>query len=491
MDFADFILQHQADDPATLALSRPKYADFPEFSLALSTLEARRKLRGKVPEWLDLPSLHFPYPLGAEQCSSSETAKYKAMQIWEEVYPQCESQGAIRRPGRSVTFVSKSWKGLEAGRGLGAGPQYISEGGHRFQRAHLLPDEICIADLTGGLGVDCWAFAKAGFKVMYNDMRKELVEAARHNFAELGVDGIEFRCAEVKPGGIDGILGSFKADAFFLDPARRDSSGGKVFRIADCSPDVSALLPELFRHARFVLIKLSPMLDITQGARDLGDTVKEIHVVGADGECKELLYLLDREHNGEYSITVYDNGSTLTFQPAEERDATAHMGSGPKTGVNGPEVGKYQGFRPENPAKRAGDKPGEPQGYLFEPGKALLKAGCFKLISQRFKIAKAGINTHLYFAKEPLQELSPFGKWFRILETCHLDKRGIRAIGTKYPQADVTARGVPLTSDELKKRLGVQSGSSGVHIFAAHSDIKGENLLIVSSAVRFPQETCL
>ncbi|MBO4434554.1 MAG: hypothetical protein J5769_03765 [Bacteroidales bacterium] len=391
MTFADFILQHLSDDPATLALSRSRYADFPEFPLALSTLEARRKLSGKVPEWLSNPSLRFPYPLGAEQCSSSETAQYKS---------------ALVPNGR-------------------------------------------LADLTGGLGVDSWAFAKAGFNVLYNDMRPELVEAARHNFAELGLGNVRFSCAEIAPGCIGAVLGDFQADAFFLDPARRDSSGGKVFRIADCSPDVTALLPELFTKARFVLLKLSPMLDISQGAHDLGPNVKEIHVVGSDGECKELLFLLDREHKGDYTITVYDNGTTLSFSPADERDAVAITG--------------------------------ESQGYLFSPGKALLKAGCFKLISQRFHLAKPGVNTHLYFAQEPVPELTPFGKWFRILEVAAMDKRGINAIGTKYPKADVTARGVPITSEALKKRLGVQSGSTGVHIFAAHDDTADKNLLIAAT----------
>ena len=460
MIFADFILQHQADDPAALALSRKRYADFPEFPLALTTLEARRKLRGKVPEWVEVPSLRFPYPLSAEQCSSTETANYKAMLFREGgIYSEtCGHPRPHKREGPA---------GCAGGRGRSEA-ETVSE---------YIPPFHHIADITGGLGVDSWAFAKAGFKVLYNDMRPVLVDAARHNFAELGLDGVQFRCAEIKPGAIDGILDGFKADVFFLDPARRDSSGGKVFRIADCSPDVTALLPELFNHARYVLIKLSPMLDISQGARDLGQQVREIHIVGADGECKELLFLLDREHKGDYTITVADGGSTLTFSPSEERDATADLGSGPKTRQNGPEVTKNQGFRPENPAKRAG---AQPQGYLFEPGKALLKAGCFKLISQRFKMAKAGINAHLYFADEPQDTLRPFGKWFRVLESAPLDKRSIRDFAVRYPDADVTARAVPLTSDELRKRLGSRSGGPA-HIFAFHHEKSGRNLMVAAA----------
>ena len=268
MIFADFILQHQADDPAALALARKRYADFPEFPLALTTLEARRKLRGKVPEWVEVPSLRFPYPLSAEQCSSTETANYKAMVLAGGVPSQTVS--ASLRP---LPPAQPAGPSLLCGRGW---PQVL-EG--------TPPADNNIADLTGGLGVDSWAFAKAGFKVLYNDMRPELVEAARFNFKELGLKDVQFSNAEVKAGEIDRILDGFKADVFFMDPARRDSSGGKVFRIADCSPDVTALLQELFSHARYVLIKLSPMLDIAQGARELGRQVREIHVVGADGEC--------------------------------------------------------------------------------------------------------------------------------------------------------------------------------------------------------------
>ena len=408
VDFSEFILQHSADDPAGLALSRDRFRDFPEFDLALCTLEARRKLRGKLPSWLEVPSLHFPYTLAAEQCSSEETAAYKAM--------------LLTSPGD-------------------------------------MHSSLCsIADLTGGLGVDSWAFAKAGLEVLYNDMRPELVEAARHNFAELGIRNVRFSCAEVKSGSIDTILGDFKADAVFLDPARRDSAGGKVFRIADCSPDVTALLPELFSHVRFVLVKLSPMLDISLGAAELGRCVREVHCVGAAGECKELLFLLDREHDGDYGITVYEDGGRFSFNPSDEAGSVACY----------------------SPSCEAGS-------WLFAPGKALLKSGCFKLISQRFGLAKVGVNAHFYLADDTLAELGPLGKWFRVLEAVPLDKRGIRDIGRRYPGADVTARGVHISSEELKKRLGSASGSGSaaggaVHVFAVHHDSSGKNLLIVAGS---------
>lgn len=434
MTFADFILAHSADDPAALALSRGRCSAFPEFSLALSTLEARRKLRGKVPQWLEHPSLRFPLPLSAEQCSSTETALYKA-HILASLFREerCYLKPSLRDPSqkRPLPLCISPCSPPRGHIALRA----AAEGGHGFQIAPLFPAGINLADLTGGLGVDAWAFATAGATVLYNDMKPELEEAARHNFAELGVD-VECRCEELKQGAVSAILDGFKPDAFFLDPARRSATGGKVFRISDCSPDVTALLPELFAAARYVLVKLSPMLDITLGARELGPCVREVHVVGSGGECKEILFLLDSDHSGDYTVTVYDSGHTLSFTPSEEHSAIPLL---------------------TQPSEARGET------YLFEPGKALLKAGCFKLLSQRYGIQKAGVNTHLYFSDTHLENLSPFGKWFRILETAPLDKRSIKSFGERYPGADVTARDVHMTSEELLKRLrSSKSASTGI-----------------------------
>ena len=208
MDFAEFILAHEADDLARLALSRDRYAaEVEDFDLALTTLEVRRKLRLKVPEWYAVPSLRYPFRLSGEQCSSAETASYKA----------------------AVASVA----------------------GRR------------IADLTGGLGVDSWAFSKVAAAVLYNEMKPELAAAAEHNFRELGVENVTVRNCRLEPGNVGEVLDGFEPDIIFLDPARRSEDGRKVFRLEDCQPDVLKLLPELFSAAPLVLLKLSPMADIT------------------------------------------------------------------------------------------------------------------------------------------------------------------------------------------------------------------------------------
>ena len=394
MEFGQFILDHEGDDLGALALARGKYAGEPfDFDLALTTLEVRQKLRDKVPEWYSVPALIYPFRVSGEQCSSSETARYKASVALQ-----------------AIAFRTGS-----------------------------------VADLTGGLGVDSWAFAQVFGQVLYNEMRPELASAASANFQKLEVDNIVVRNQELRPGHVADVLNGFTPDIIFLDPARRAEDGRKVFRLEDCQPDVLQLLPELLSACPLLLLKLSPMADISLVYKQLS-CVREVHVVAAEGECKELLLLLERGYEGPYALFVYENGSCLEI---------------PGGGHTLPESSLRD---PSHP-------------FLFEPGKGLLKAGAFELPC-RYGLEKLGRHTHLYVGEEIPEELKPFGKVFRILESVPLDKRSIKSIGQAYPQAEVTARNIPLTSDQLRTRLKVRSGGT-VHIFGLHLDALQANYLLV------------
>ena len=393
MTFGEFISLHEGDDPVRLLLSRGRYPEM-DMDLVASTLQVRARLRTKVPEWYALPSLKFPSRLSGEQCSSAETARYKAT-VAEAVPKPCTGTGRI-------------------------------------------------ADLTGGLGVDSWAFSEVAEEVLYNEMQTPLMEAVRDNFRELGVENVVFRSREVAPGSVAEVLGGFSPDLIYLDPARRSPDGRKVFRLEDCSPEILPLLPELFRFSRYILLKLSPMADLTLLKRQI-PAVRDIHVVAAEGECKELLFLLERDAVGEPRLIVRDGGAVLEI-PAEEQALRLAGRS---------EVG----------------------GCLFEPGKALAKAGAFALPC-RYGLKKLGVNTHLYSAPEPVEALRPFGKWFALEDVCHLDKRTLRNLGRRYPQAEVTARNISLSSEELRRRIGCGSGG-GVHLFGARLDDGPEQLVLV------------
>ena len=394
MSFADFILQHEGDDPVRLLLARDKYPEV-DIDLAVTTLEV---------------------------CGSSLV------------------------PEPSLRDPSHKW----------APPSYAAEGGHRFgDQTAPANERLKIADLTGGMGVDAWAFAQVAEEVLYNEMQVELARATELNFRELGVENVRFRNCRVEPGKVAEVLDGFRPDVIFLDPARRAGDGRKVFLIEECQPDVLGLLPELFEASRYVLLKLSPMADITMACKRLGAHVKEVHVVAAGGECKELLFLLDRDWEGAPATFIVEGGAVMEI-PGQ-------------AGNDGPSLVISTG------AKRSGEI------WLFEPGKSLLKAGAFDLPCERFGLTKLGQHTHLYVGEAIPEALRPFGKVFEILEVLPLNNRTMKEAGRRWPQAEVTARNVPMTSDLLRKKLGCASGGD-IHLFGVRIEAAAEagNYLIVT-----------
>ena len=407
-----FIAEHSADDVSRLILDRKKYPGI-DIDLAVNCIESRRKLKGKVREWHENPGLIFPLKLSAEQCSSSATGAYKA-------------DLAERIAGNS-----KEWT---------------------------------IADLTGGLGVDSWFFSQKASKVIYNEMQQILCDAARHNFKTLGASNISIINRTAEQETIDEILDD-EADIVYMDPARRGEGGKKVFLIEECTPDVLTLKEIIFRHARHILIKLSPMTDITMVCNRLGSTCREVHIVGTSGECKELLVWMDREWNEEYAVIAVELHpdaplSAFSFKPSEERSAIGIQGT--KTLI------------------MEGDRYEQDELFIFEPGKALMKAGAFNLISERFGIAKLGRSTHYYTtcSKDAAHALKPYGKVYEILECRQLNKRSMKDLSKKYPKAEVTARNIEMDTETLKKKMGITSGDDA-HIFGLKSDSEG-NLIIAA-----------
>lgn len=409
-----FVQEHIGDDLTRLILDRKKWPDI-DMDLAVSCIQSRRKLKGKVQEWFSNPDLIFPVGLSAEQCSSSATGIYKS--------------------GLALRIAD----------------------GRPFR----------LADLTGGLGVDSWYFSKKAEQVWYHEMQEKLCIAAEHNFQSLNAENIVVRNIISTPETIDGILSEARPDIVYMDPARRGEGGKKVFLIEECTPDVLTLKEQIFRHCRHILLKLSPMADITMACSRLGTTCREVHIVATGGECKELLIWMDSEWAGEYTITAVElpsgypdmDPASFSFCSSEEKIATAST-------------------RPRNDvmlSSRAESR----DLFLFEPGKALMKAGCFNLIANRFGLMKLGVSTHYYVTESTAKadELKPYGKVYMILSAQPLDKRSIKAAGAAYPRAEVTARNIPMDTETLRKKLGVTSGDDA-HIFGLKSDTLGNLLLI-------------
>lgn len=377
--------------------------------------EVKSKMSKKVPEWSEY-SLEYPSKLCTEQCSSSATARYKA-KLMERV-------ASSRRPQMD-------------GETQGCKPR--------------------IADITGGLGVDCWAFSEVAEAVLHNEMNIELSDAVRKNFEVIGVQNATFSSVCITPDTVEEALSPFHPSIVFADPARREAgTGKKVFKLEDCTPDILTLKQKLLEISENIVIKLSPMADISLVCKSLGECVREVHVLGSggpSGECKELLIWMQRDWKGPLSITVADAGgsqNTITFTPGEEAESTAQ------------------------PAEEIA-----PGDILMEPSAALMKAGCYNLLCQKFSLRKLSASTHLYVAQSIPDEIIGLVKCFTIKEVLPMNGASMKSLSKVYPRADVTARNIPMTSDQLRVKLKVAPGD-GLHIFGCHSDALGRILLITS-----------
>lgn len=375
--------------------------------------ESARMLR-KLPQWAGCPGVTFPTRLATEQCSSSATALYKASLV-KRIFAE---------------------NGISRGR---------------------------VADLTGGLGVDSWAFSTVAASVRYNEMNPVLADAARANFAALGVQNIDISCCRVEPGNAVDLTGN-DTNLVFADPARRGEGGRKVFLLEDCEPDILTLRDELLSLSPHLLVKLSPMADISMVVSRLGAQVREVHVVGtggASGECKELLVWLQRGWDGPWTLVVADASSS------EEGCVCGTIDCG----------GAGEGSLA---VAQAGDI--VPGMVLLEPSSTLMKAGCFALLSSRWGLLALDRSTHLFVCPgEVPQLLRDYCKVFIVNEILPLSSASVKSLAVRRMKAGASARNVQMTSSELARRLKLSDGGD-VHVFGCATAASG-NLLLVCQRV--------
>ena len=402
----------------------------PSFADILQGLDGdrARKVARKLPSWA-AAGAEIPSALSLEQCSSEAAARYKATLAARIVSTSLSGQLPLETSGYAGPLPSED------------GPLPLT-----MPRVARFPEAVAavatpetIVDITGGLGVDSWAFSQVAERVVYCEQDAALAEAAGRNFARLGAGNIEVRCGTVTPQ-----TELPEADLVYADPARRSAAGRKVFLLEDCTPDILTLLPLLLSKAPAVLLKLSPMADLAMLAGRLGPALHGIHVVALDGEVKELLCLLRREPAGTEPETVVvqldahrpgAGPETFRFRPQQERDA----------------VPAYAG------AVRPGDT-------LLVPSPALLKAGAFNLPCRQWGLLKLAPSTHFYLRSGP-PEAIPFFKAYDIREVLPFGNASFRQLRQRCPRAEVTARDLPLSSEALQKKMGIAPGGDA-HIFA-------------------------
>lgn len=377
-----------------LALQRNKYKHLSdaEWHWFLQQIEGRERTADKLPTFASIPDWWYPVRLSCEQCSSELTARYKASLL---------------------------------------SPLALGEG-----------KEERFLDLTGGYGVDTYFLSEQFSHTDYVEQNEELCRIAAHNFAlsqKSKVERQKLSIAIHNTTAEDFLLSSPCGEAgwglIFLDPARRDSHGSKVFRIEDCTPNVVELLPTLLAHSKRLLIKLSPMLDLTQAVTSLSQVNWDIHIVAIKNEVKEVLLL----SGGTGQITTIDlaqKDQAFVFTREEEQHCGLDI------------------------------RDGKLANYLYEPNAAILKAGAYKLVAQRFGLYKLDVNTHLYTSRQFIENFP--GRVWRITEKQNLK------------QANVLTRNYPLTPEQLKKKLHLRDGGTA---FVIGCRVAGKPTLLYAERV--------
>jgi hypothetical protein len=366
-----------------LALQRNKYKHLSddEWRWFLQQVEGRERTADKLPTFAAIDDWWYPVRLSCEQCSSEMTAKYKALLV----------------------------------------------------ESRKTKDKSHFADLTAGYGVDTFFLSEHFAHADYVEQNAELCRIAAHNFqctthnAQCTTHNAQ--CTIHNSTAEEFLQTAGLYDLIFADPARRDSHGGKVFRLADCTPNIVELLPTLLNHLTpdgRLMLKLSPMLDLTQALKELSAVSWDVHIVAIKNEVKEVLLLSTTGQrtmdNGLITaIDLAEPEKAFVFTREEEKEAECQM-------VNGT---------------------CENSKWLYEPNAAILKAGAYKLVAQHFGLTKLDVNTHLYVS-DTLVENFPGRVWkVNSQFTMH---------NAQISQANVLVRNYPLTAEQLKKKLHLRDG---------------------------------
>lgn len=392
----DFIWQHRNDDPRQLALSAKKYPDI-SIAVAAAQVQALQKIRTKIPSWYQA-GMEFPLAISLEQASSEPTALFKA--------------------------------------GLFSGKKMV--------------------DLTGGLGIDSFFFCQQFESLIYVEQNAGLMAAAKHNFAQLGVKNVHF-----EGGFAEDFLAKTNEefDLIYLDPARRDVRKGKVFQLTDCSPDVLKIKDLMLKKAPKVLIKTAPLLDLRLAASQLGQ-VSKVWVVASDGDCREVLYLLERE-----ALTLAE----ITIQAVAIESRPIRFDK-PYRSPSDPQIFAFtwaEEQQAEAPFSTA-------QNFLYEPNPAILKAGAFRTFAQRFGLSKLHANTHLYTSTELCFDLP--ARSFQIKQVCKYNKKAVLE-AVPGNKANIACRNFPDNPEQVRRKLGLSDGGE-VYLFAA-TDVENKKVILV------------
>ena len=517
MTTAEFIQEYREKDTRQLALRSARFPDV-DMPYALDQIKGWQTARRKLPTWAACDGIVYPPHLSMEQCSSEPTAQYKLNLAMEW---SCRIESSEFRVESSEEGVESSELRVESSEREVESSELRVENSEgevnnfssgqpatlNSQLSTLNPQPATLnsqlstlnchasrmTDLTGGFGVD-FSFTSCAFaSATYVERNAQLCHMVEHNLPLLGIDNAKVVCADA----VDYLSTLDMQTMIFLDPARRDQHGAKTVMLADCTPDVVQLLPQLLKKSRFTMLKLSPMLDWHKAVEDLQGTVREVHIVSVGGECKELLLVLSEEIESELKVFC--------------ADLEAGGGSG-ETGLSGGSSGSSSSscssFSSEPSSPRTPSSPSAPSHpstpslsaslfvyapgsscpapnsklktqnskFLHEPNASIMKAGCFDELAAAYGVSPVSRNSHLFLSAEPVDGFP--GRSFSIERVTTLNKRELRQALAGIEKANIATRNFPLSVAELRKRLKLKDGGD-VYIFAT-TTAEDEHLLLIS-----------
>lgn len=430
MTTAEFIREYRERDIRQLALQANRFPDV-DMPYALDQIQGWQIARRKLPKWAACDGVIFPPHLSMEQCSSEPTAQYKLNLAMEWT---CRIESLELRVENSELSTQNCRR------------QQFKTQNSKFKTSTRM------TDLTGGFGVD-FSFTSCAFAAAtYVERNEQLCHIVEHNLPLLGLNNATVVCADA----VEYLSTVEPQTMLFLDPARRDEHGAKTVMLADCTPDVVQLLPQLLEKSRFTMLKLSPMLDWHKAVDDLQGAVREVHIVSVGGECKELLLVLSTVVESELKVycadlsTASDTSSLFVYTPGSSAPvANSKL--------------KIQNSK-----------------FVHEPNASIMKAGCFDELAAAYGVSPVSRNSHLFLSDELVDGFP--GRSFVVERVTTMNKSELRKALVGIEKANIATRNFPLTVAELRKRLKIKDGGD-VYIFAT-TTAEGEHLLLISRKYR-------
>lgn len=521
----DFIRQHQDEDVRQLAFLGSKYPEV-NMPFALDQIRGRKMAHVKLPRWASIEGFIYPPHISMEQCSSEQTALYKAelaARLLGLSVSSSENEKECEKASNShfskiCEFASEGAVDSEFAKNEDTRKkqQILTECDKYVNKSEGEPneedfsEEIGFVDLTGGFGVDfSYIASRLGMKSMYVERQAHLCEAAKENFERLGLknaivkngDGIEvLHSFHSKKNAASDSLGiteeqsqsllktNFGLKLIFIDPARRDDAGNKVVSLKDCTPDVTVLQEEMLSKADYVIIKLSPMLDWHRAVSELSH-VREVHIVSVNNECKELLLVLSARNMGMNMVSGTDLGAkydenlrifcindSQSFVCDETEMASSAVKIASPDKIVSSSVKAVKKVSPDRITSPALDE----MPYLYEPNASLMKAGCFGVLSERYDAKMLSKNSHLFVSEDPVEAFP--GRAFRIIAVSSFNKKELKRQLSGITKANIATRNFPLSVAELRKRLKLKDGGE-TYIFATTLSDESHVLVICERGI--------